>query len=111
MDMKHTALVVLLALIVGISLAAQETLEAPETPADPALEKVDEMLAEARAEIREFNEAGGEEDDPDHPGRRWADELWKVRDEHPGTEAGANGSARKFRSRQISAPVASPWVS
>ncbi len=56
-------------------------------PADPDLERVEAQLEEARAEIREFHEAGGEEDDPEHPRRRWAAELLRWREERPGSKA------------------------
>ena len=76
-----------LALVICLPATLAEAQEAEPEPSDPALEKVEQMLTDARAEIREFCEDGGEDDDPEHPGRRWAGELWKIRDEHPGTEA------------------------
>ncbi len=80
-------------LLAAALLAAAATGQEPEgAAADPELERVSGMLEQARKEIREFREAGGEEDDPEHPGRRWARELWRFRDEHPGTPAAARAT-------------------
>jgi hypothetical protein len=76
---------ILLAACLSLSVAAAQNSEA--TDADPDLDRVIEMLEQARAEIRAFREEGGKDEDPAHPGRRWAAKLWEVREDHPGTPA------------------------
>lgn len=76
-----------LALCAVVAAGAAPSQE-PGTPeSDFEIEEVDQMLEKARKEIREFRELGGQEDDPTHPGWLWAQQLWRYRQDHPGTAA------------------------
>ena len=54
---------------------------------------VETMLAQARAEIRSFEKAGGKKDDPNHPVGKWVHALWKVYEESPRTPAAAKAAS------------------
>ena len=53
---------------------------------------VETMLAQARAEIRSFEKAGGKKDDPNHPVGKWVQALWKVYEQSPRTPAAAKAA-------------------
>ena len=56
---------------------------------DPALAKAQDLLRQARTEISEFEKAGGKKSDPTHPIAKWVEQLWAMREQHPGTRAAA----------------------
>lgn len=86
-----------LAMLIGAGLAFVAAAPQSESAeADAELDLVVEMLEEARAEIREFRKLGGEDDDPEHPGRKWAGQLWRYREEHPGTPAAARATTESI---------------
>jgi hypothetical protein len=58
---------------IGCVLAAACGFAQSEPPA------VNAMLRQARAEIRDFEKAGGKKDDPQHPVEKWVQKLWAAR--------------------------------
>lgn len=60
---------------------------------DPLLAQVDELLGQARREIREFEQGGGKHEDARHPVVGWVERLWEVRERHPGTPAAGRATA------------------
>lgn len=77
----------MLALCAVVVVGAATSQEPGSPEFDSEIDAVDEMLETARKEIRQFHEAGGDETDPAHPGRSWAQQLWRYRQDHPGTTA------------------------
>src|SRR5207302_9476494 len=73
--MKRTCFVLscLLILLAAVGSAAQQA-----TSGD-----VDTMLRQARAEIRDFEKAGGKREDPSHPIEKWVNALWALREKFP----------------------------
>lgn len=63
------------------------------TVAEQPTAEVDQILEQARREIREFEKAGGRRDDPKHPVAAWVEKLWAVRERHPGTPAAGRAAA------------------
>jgi hypothetical protein len=55
------------------------------------------MLREARQEVQNFQKAGGKTTDPAHPAEKWAEELWKWRDQSPGTPDAAKATTEAVR--------------
>jgi len=83
----------LLLVLLGLSLPAPEPLA---QTADPELQRVEQMLEESQKEIGEFRRKGGKDEDPAHPGRKWAATLWDYRRQHPGTPAAARATAESI---------------
>ena len=52
-------------------------------PQQPVTNDLDAMLRQAREEIRNFEQAGGKRDDPNHPVDKWARTLWAFREKSP----------------------------
>lgn len=87
----------LLLLLLAVALAAlpaTSRLQRPARAGDPAeIERVEQMIDQALAALREWNRAGGKDGAPDHPAHEWAARLWEYREEHPGTEAASLATA------------------
>ncbi len=63
----------------------------------PKVDRVGDMLRQARQEISEFQKAGGKNSDPGHPAEKWARELWKWRETSPGTPDAARATTEAVR--------------
>jgi hypothetical protein len=63
----------------------------------PKVDRVGDMLRQARQEISDFQKAGGKNSDPDHPAEKWARELWKWRETSPGTPDAARATTEAVR--------------
>lgn len=91
----------LLALVFALPAAAarpeQECAQQSDgLAADAAREEVREMLRQARQQIREFEEKGGQRSDPQHPAVQWSERLWKLGSKHQGSPAGAEATSEAF---------------
>lgn len=87
----------LLLLLLAAALAALPAASRLQRPSDPAeIERVEQMIDQALAALREWNRAGGKDGAPDHPAHRWAARLWEYRQKHPGTEAASLATAEAF---------------
>src|SRR3974390_2407849 len=67
----------------GILVSAQQ----------PATRDVEAVLTQARQEIRDFEKAGGSKADPKHPVEKWAQILWALHEESPGSAQGAKAAS------------------
>ena len=56
-------------------------------------ETVKSLLEQARQQIKDFRQAGGKPEDPNHPAVRWSEVLWRCREAYPGTLAAAEATA------------------
>lgn len=84
----------LLLLLLAAALAALPAASHLQRPGDPAeIERVEQMIDQALAALREWNRAGGKDGAPDHPAHEWAARLWEYREKHPGTEAASLATA------------------
>jgi len=54
-------------------------------PQQSSANDVDTMLRQAREEIRNFEQAGGKKEDPNHPIAKWVKALWALREKSPRT--------------------------
>ena len=71
--LESSILLLLTLMVVGVGASAQQ----------PNTSDVDTMLRQARDEIRNFENAGGKKDDPNHPVEKWVQALWGFRQKSP----------------------------
>lgn len=81
-------------LLAGVVAAQDHDHEA--NPSDPEVARVEEMARQAWQEAQQFRKAGGKEEDPRHPNRKWAAALWQYREQNPGTAAAARATAESL---------------
>jgi len=86
----------LLAVLLLGPTASPAVAQERSAPADPELRRVERMLEQAQKEVGEFRQKGGKDEDPGHPGRKWAATLWDYRLQHPGTPAAARATAESI---------------
>jgi len=79
-----------------LACAALVFAQTSKSPADPELQKITQMRAQSVAECNGFRERGGRAGASDDPARKWAEEFWKYREEHPGTPGAAQATGLAF---------------
>lgn len=83
----HRAYWLALFLLVAALASAPAATAAQQRDEAAEIERVERMLDEALAALREFQRAGGQDGAPDHPAHDWAARLWAYYQEHRGTAA------------------------
>jgi tetratricopeptide (TPR) repeat protein len=81
------------ACIVWLALATAPAQQPQKPPEDPLLKQVEETSKRCQVESNKFREDGGKPGDPRDPALKWAEVLWKYREEYPGTPAAARATA------------------
>jgi hypothetical protein len=54
---------------------------------DHEMDRVQEMITQAKKEAEQFSKSGGKADDANHPNLKWAATFWRYRLKHPGAPA------------------------